>query len=78
MDKRVLKAASICHEEKIAEIVLIGKEEEILSLAQEDNIDLSNRNLYFSDKILELLKKHRNYYRSTQVAPTINFANLGQ
>ena len=42
MDKRVLKAASICTEEKIAEIILIGKEEEILSLAQEDNIDLSD------------------------------------
>ena len=40
MDKRVLKAASICHEEKIAEIVLIGKEEEVLTLAKEENINL--------------------------------------
>lgn len=41
MDKRVLKAASICTKENIAKIVLIGKEEEITKLAEEDNIDLS-------------------------------------
>ena len=40
MDKRVLNAASICHEEHIAEIILIGKEDEISSLAKEDNINL--------------------------------------
>lgn len=41
MDKRVLKAASICHQEKIAEIILIGREDEITKLSKEDNIDLS-------------------------------------
>ena len=40
MDKRVLKAASICHEERIAEIVLIGKQDEVLTLAKEENINL--------------------------------------
>ena len=40
MDARVLKAASICHKEEIAQIVLIGKEEEIHSLAKEENIDI--------------------------------------
>ena len=40
MDKRVLKAASICKKEKIAEIIIIGKEDEISSLAQEENINL--------------------------------------
>lgn len=40
MDKRVLSAASICHNEKIAEIILIGEEEKIALLAKEDNIDL--------------------------------------
>lgn len=41
MDIRVLKAAQACTEEKIAEIILIGKEEEINSLAKEENIDLT-------------------------------------
>ncbi len=40
MDKRVLKAASICKEENIATIILIGKEDEIYELAKEDNINL--------------------------------------
>jgi len=40
MDKRVLKAASICQKDKIAEIILIGEEDKISALAKEDNIDL--------------------------------------
>ena len=40
MDERVLNAASICHKEQIAEIILIGKEDEVLELAKENNIDL--------------------------------------
>ncbi len=40
MDKRVLKAASICHSEKLADIILIGEENKILELAKEDNINL--------------------------------------
>ncbi|MDE5888764.1 MAG: phosphate acetyltransferase, partial [Bacilli bacterium] len=35
-----LKAASICRDENIADIILIGKEEEINSLASEENINL--------------------------------------
>lgn len=40
MDKRVLSAASIAHKEQLAEIILIGKEDEVLELAKEDNINL--------------------------------------
>lgn len=40
MDKRVLKAASICQKENIAEIILIGEEEKIATLAEEEKIDL--------------------------------------
>lgn len=40
MDKRVLKAASICQKEKIAEMILIGEEDKIATLAKEENIDL--------------------------------------
>lgn len=42
MDLRVLKAANICTDENIAEIILIGKEDEILKLSTDNNIDLSN------------------------------------
>lgn len=42
MDIRVLKAANICQKEQIAKIILIGREEEIHSLASKENIDLSN------------------------------------
>ena len=42
MDLRVLKAAQICCDENIAEIILIGKEDETLKLAKANNIDLSN------------------------------------
>ncbi len=40
MDTRVLEAASTCHKEKIAEIILIGEENEVLNLAKENNIDI--------------------------------------
>ena len=40
MDKRVLSAASICHKEQLAEIILIGKEEEVLNLAVQENINI--------------------------------------
>lgn len=42
MDKRVLKAASICQKEGIAKIILIGEEEKVNTLAKEENIDLAN------------------------------------
>ena len=41
MDVRVLEAASICSKEEIAKIILIGKKEEVESLAKENNIDIS-------------------------------------
>ena len=40
-DVRVLEAASICSKEEIAKIVLIGKKEEVESLAKDNNIDIS-------------------------------------
>ena len=40
MDPRVLKAASICHQEKIAEIILIGEENKVNELATKENINL--------------------------------------
>ncbi len=45
MDARVLKAARICTDEKIAEIILIGKEDEISSLALKENIKLDDINI---------------------------------
>ena len=42
MDARVLKAAEICTKEQIANIILIGRDEEVLSLAREENISLKN------------------------------------
>ena len=41
MDVRVLSAASICHKEQIAEIILIGEEDKIEELTKENNIDLN-------------------------------------
>lgn len=41
MDVRVLEAASICSKEGIAKIVLIGKKDEVESLAKDNNIDIS-------------------------------------
>ncbi len=38
MDKRILKAASLASKEGIADIVLIGEKNEIISLAKEDDI----------------------------------------
>lgn len=57
MDKRVLNAASICTKEKIADIVLIGKEDEIISLAKEDNIDLEGIKIInpFTDSLTDEL-----------------------
>ena len=46
MDVRVLKAAEICQKEKIADIILIGKEEEIYNLAQNENIKLDDIVIY--------------------------------
>lgn len=40
MDKRVLEAASICQKENLAEIILIGQENEINDLATKENINL--------------------------------------
>ena len=53
MDIRVLKAAEICSKEKIANIILIGKKEEVEALANKENIDLSNTKLIdpFNDSI---------------------------
>ena len=41
MDARVLKAAAKCKKEGIAEIIIIGEEQSIHSLARKENIDLS-------------------------------------
>lgn len=57
MDKRVLKAASICHSEKIAEIILVGEEDKILSLAKEDDINLEGITIInpFTDSLTDEL-----------------------
>ncbi len=60
MDIRVLEAASICRDENIAEIVLIGKEEEIISLSKENNINLDDItiiNPFTDSKTVELVNK---------------------
>ena len=41
MDVRVLEAASICSKEEISKIILIGKKDEVETLAKENNIDIS-------------------------------------
>lgn len=46
MDIRVLKAASICEQEKIADIVLIGDEDEISKLATKEQISLDNITIF--------------------------------
>ncbi len=59
MDSRVLKAASICRDENIAEIILIGKEDEIKDLSQKENINLDNItiiNPFTSSKTDELVR----------------------
>ena len=45
MDERVLKAAEICTKEKIADIIIIGRDEEVKDLATKKNIDLSGTKL---------------------------------
>ncbi len=40
MDARVLRAASICNQEKIAEIILIGEEDKIKEITTKENINL--------------------------------------
>ncbi len=57
MDSRVLKAASICQKEQIANIVLIGQEDEISNLASKDAIDLSNIEIInpYTSKLTEKL-----------------------
>lgn len=40
MDERVLKAAEICKKEKIANIILIGKEKDIDEMVEKNNFDL--------------------------------------
>lgn len=58
MDKRVLKAAEICAKEKLAEIILIGKKDEVEELSNNENIDISNITLidpYTSDLSNELI-----------------------
>ena len=57
MDSRVLKAASICQKEQIANIVLIGQEDEISNLASKEAIDLSNIEIInpYTSKLTEKL-----------------------
>ena len=57
MDLRVLEAASICASEKIAEIILVGKKEEVEELSSSNNIDLSNTTLIdpFTSELTEKL-----------------------
>ena len=47
-DMRIFKAASIAVKEKIANIILIGNKEDILSRCINNNIDISE---YLSDKL---------------------------
>lgn len=55
MDERVLKAAQICAEEQIANIILVGKKEDVDILANEKGIDLSKTTLIdpFTDSLTE-------------------------
>ena len=57
MDLRVLEAASICASEKIAEIILVGKKEEVEELSSSNNIDLSKTTLIdpFTSELTEKL-----------------------
>ena len=57
MDTRVLKAAELCTNEKIAEIILIGKREEVETLALKEGINISNIELIdpFTSNLTEKL-----------------------
>ena len=57
MDERVLRAAQICAEEQLADIIVIGKKEEVDALASEKRIDLSKITLIdpFTDTLTEKL-----------------------
>ena len=46
MDARVLKAASICNKEGIAEIILIGEEEKVKELCQKESIDITGIKMF--------------------------------
>lgn len=56
MDIRVLKAASICQQERIADIILIGEPERIYKLANTEQISLESINI-FNPKDNELTTK---------------------
>ncbi len=57
MDERVLKAAEICQKEKIAEIILIGKKDEVLRTAKKANADIEGIELIdpYKEKMTEEL-----------------------
>lgn len=57
MDLRVLEAAEECSKDNLAEIVLIGKKEEVEELATSNNIDLSKTTLIdpFTSELTEKL-----------------------
>ena len=57
MDIRVLEAAQECAQANLAEIILIGKKEEVETLAASNNIDLSKTTLIdpFTSELTEKL-----------------------
>ena len=57
MDLRVLEAAEECSKDNLAEIILIGKKEEVEELATSNNIDLSKTTLIdpFTNELTEKL-----------------------
>ena len=65
-DARVLKAASIILKEEIANIILIGDENEIKSLCEKENIDMS----FSKVKIITLISGFSNFNLSKQICDT--------
>jgi phosphate acetyltransferase len=64
-DPRILRASSLIHKSKLAQITLIGEEEKIKKIAEENNIDISSVNIIYPrnfpnlDKYVQILKEKR-------------------
>ena len=52
-DLRTIKAASIALKEHYADIVLVGNKDNILKLAKENDLDISNATIVESLKVLK-------------------------
>ncbi len=85
-DIRVLKAASIVLKEDFADIILIGKKEEILSISKQENLDLESCSFVdpetFFDRELLIdhyyeLRKHKNITHEEAEKALLDYPTFG-